>query len=90
MTLAELSGVDDDSRIAVEEGTTRLTWRELDQRTNQFANGLESHGATPGSHVALCVSNRVDFVVAPRMLALIRCASPRGEFPPRASWFLCV
>jgi len=63
-SLAALSGVEDDSRIAVEDGTTQLTWRELDEQTNRFAHGLESLGATAGSHVALCISNRVDFVVA--------------------------
>jgi long-chain acyl-CoA synthetase len=62
--LAALSGVDDASRIAVEDGTTQLSWRELDQQANQFAHGLESLGASPGSHVALCVSDRTDFVVA--------------------------
>ncbi|HVV76677.1 MAG TPA: AMP-binding protein [Mycobacteriales bacterium] len=64
MTIADLSGVDDDSRIAVEDGTTQVTWSELERQTNRFGHGLESLGAKPGSHVAICVSNRVDFVVA--------------------------
>ncbi|HVW80556.1 MAG TPA: AMP-binding protein [Mycobacteriales bacterium] len=64
MTLAALSGVSDESRTAVEDGTSQLTWRDLDQQTTRFAHGLESLGAAPGSHVALCVGNRVDFVVA--------------------------
>jgi long-chain acyl-CoA synthetase len=64
VTIAELSGIDDESRIAVEDGTTQLTWHQLEQSTNQFGHGVESLGATPGSHVAICVSNRVEFVVA--------------------------
>lgn len=62
--LAGLSGVTDDLRIAVEDRTTQLSWRALDEQTVQFAHGLESLGAKPGNHVALCISNRVDFVVA--------------------------
>ncbi|HWC33629.1 MAG TPA: AMP-binding protein [Mycobacteriales bacterium] len=62
--LAALSGVADDTQVAVEDGTTRLSWRDLDAQTSRFGHGLESLGGTPGSHVALCISNRVDFVVA--------------------------
>ncbi|MGN6472035.1 MAG: AMP-binding protein, partial [Mycobacteriales bacterium] len=64
VTLAALSGVDDDSRIAVEDGVARLSWQQLDEQTVRFAHGLESLGAEPGSHVALCIGNRVEFVVA--------------------------
>jgi long-chain acyl-CoA synthetase len=63
-SLAALSGVEDDSRIAVEDGTSQLTWRELDDATTRFGRGLESLGAQPGGHVALCIGNRVNFVVA--------------------------
>lgn len=63
-TLAALSGVADDSRIAVEDGTAELSWGDLDIQTTRFAHGIESLGAKPGSHVVVCVSNRVDFVVA--------------------------
>ena len=62
-TLADLSGRCPDD-AAVECGDRHLTWAELDQRTNAVANGLEAAGATPGSHVAICVSNRVEFVEA--------------------------
>ncbi|HVU60031.1 MAG TPA: AMP-binding protein [Mycobacteriales bacterium] len=63
-SLSELSGVADDSRIAVEDGTTRLSWRELEDASTRFGHGLEALGARPGAHVAICVSNRVEFVVA--------------------------
>jgi long-chain acyl-CoA synthetase len=62
--LAALSGVEDDSRIAVDDGHCQLTWAELDDATIRFGNGVEALGGVPGSHVAICVSNRVEFVVA--------------------------
>jgi long-chain acyl-CoA synthetase len=60
-TLADLSdrGPDD---IAVECGDVLFSWADLDARTNAVANGLEGLGAASGSHVAICVSNRVEFV----------------------------
>jgi long-chain acyl-CoA synthetase len=63
-TLAALSGVEDDSRIAVDDGHSQLSWRELDEASTRFGNGIEALGGGPGSHVAICVSNRVEFVVA--------------------------
>lgn len=63
-SLAALSGVDDDSRIAVDDGQSTLTWQELDDATTRLGNGIEALGGVPGSHVAICVSNRIEFVVA--------------------------
>jgi long-chain acyl-CoA synthetase len=60
-TLADLAGRRPDD-VAVECGGVRLTWRELDERSNAVANGLEAAGAPAGAHVAICVSNRVEFV----------------------------
>jgi long-chain acyl-CoA synthetase len=60
-SLAELSGVDPHA-VAVTDGTTTLTWADLDERSTRVGNGLESLGAAPGSHVAICVSNRTEFV----------------------------
>ena len=62
-TLSELSGRAPHDP-AVECGDVRLTWAELDERANAVAHGLEALGAAPGSHVAICVSNRVEFVEA--------------------------
>jgi len=59
--LAELSGRDP-HETAVECGDVRLTWADLDERSNAAAHGLESLGGTPGGHVAICVSNRSEFV----------------------------
>ncbi|HVW79783.1 MAG TPA: AMP-binding protein [Mycobacteriales bacterium] len=63
-SLAALSGVADETRIAVEDGQSQLTWRELDEATTRFGNGIEALGGVPGSHVAICVSNRIEFVLA--------------------------
>jgi long-chain acyl-CoA synthetase len=60
-TLASLSGRQPDD-VAVEDGVRRVTWAELDRRSTAAGHGLESLGATPGSHVAVCVGNRSEFV----------------------------
>ncbi|HWB65804.1 MAG TPA: AMP-binding protein [Mycobacteriales bacterium] len=62
-SLAELSGRRPDAP-AVECGDVRLDWQQLDDASIRCGHGLETLGATPGSHVAICVSNRVEFVVA--------------------------
>ena len=61
--LAEMSGRAADD-IAVEDGDRQLTWADLDRRSLAVGHGLEAFGATPGGHVAICVSNRVEFVEA--------------------------
>jgi long-chain acyl-CoA synthetase len=61
--LASLSARDPDD-VAVEDGHHRVSWRELDERSTRAGRGLEALGATPGTHVAICVSNRVEFVDA--------------------------
>ena len=50
--------------VAVEDADRSLTWGELDRRTTAFAHGLAALGAPPGSHVAIVVGNRVEFVEA--------------------------
>ncbi|MDQ1696207.1 MAG: long-chain acyl-CoA synthetase, partial [Frankiaceae bacterium] len=50
--------------VAVEDGTLRLTWDELESRANAVGHGLEALGAEAGSHVALCIGNRTEFVEA--------------------------
>ena len=62
-SLAELSGREP-ADIAVEDGRTRVTWADLEERSLAVAHGLSVLGAEPGSHVAICVSNRVEFVEA--------------------------
>ena len=50
--------------LAVVFGDQRLTYAELDQRTNQLAHYLGTCGVTPGSYVAVCLERSVDFIVA--------------------------
>jgi len=61
--LASLSGRSPGD-IAIEDGVRRLTWAELDARSLAVAHGLEAAGAPPGSHVAISVGNRAEFVEA--------------------------
>jgi len=61
--LYQLAGVAADA-IAVDDGVRSLTWAELDDGSQRVGNGLEALGAAPGSHVAICISNRTEFVEA--------------------------
>lgn len=62
-SLAELSGRRPGD-IAIECAGRSLSWQELDERSTRLGNGLESLGLRPGGHVAICVSNRLEFVEA--------------------------
>jgi long-chain acyl-CoA synthetase len=61
--LYQLSDVRPDN-VAVDDLTRRLTWAELESRSNAFGHGVEALGAAPGRHVAVSVGNRVEFVEA--------------------------
>ncbi len=61
--LSALSPVSPDA-IAVDDGLRRVSWQDLDARSTAFGHGIESLGGTPGEHVAICVSNRAEFVDA--------------------------
>jgi len=50
--------------IALEDDRRRVTFGELEERTNAVGHGLEALGLVPGDHVALAVTNRVEFVEA--------------------------
>jgi long-chain acyl-CoA synthetase len=62
-TLHELSNVAADD-VAVDDGERQVSWAELDERTSRFGHGIEALGAGRGDHVAICVSNRAEFVDA--------------------------
>ena len=59
--------------LAIRAGSDRLTYRELDHRSNQLANYLRSLGVAPGSVVGLCLERSVDFPVA--ALAILKTGS---------------
>ncbi|CRK62220.1 Siderophore biosynthesis non-ribosomal peptide synthetase modules [Alloactinosynnema sp. L-07] len=50
--------------VAVADNKSSLSYRELDQRSNQVAHGLRSAGVGPEVAVALCVERSADLVVA--------------------------
>ena len=51
-------------RSAVSWGTRRLTYRELDHRTNALANGLSDLGVRRGDRVAVLMRNRPELLEA--------------------------
>jgi long-chain acyl-CoA synthetase len=61
--LFELSNVAADN-IAVDDGQRQVSWRDLDARSTALGHGIEALGAGADDHVAICVSNRAEFVDA--------------------------
>ncbi|WP_130906468.1 AMP-binding protein [Pseudomonas sp. Sample_16] len=51
-------------RMAVIDVNTRVTFAQLEQRTNQLASALLGQGITLGEHVAILAENRVELVEA--------------------------
>ncbi|MFP2933044.1 amino acid adenylation domain-containing protein, partial [Pyxidicoccus sp. 3LG] len=49
--------------IAVEAGEGTLTYRQLDERSNQLAHHLRTLGVTPGTRVALCLERNLELPV---------------------------
>ncbi|GCE45199.1 glutamate-1-semialdehyde-2,1-aminomutase [Thermosporothrix hazakensis] len=50
--------------IAVVEGEQQITYRELDQRTNQLGHYLRKHGVGPNVRVGVCVAPGIDLVIS--------------------------
>ncbi len=57
-------------RTAVSHGNNRLTYRELDSRSDAMARGLLRAGVTPGATVALAMERGVDAIAA--TLAIVK------------------
>lgn len=51
-------------KVALIEGDRRITFRELDQRCNQFAHYLRVQGLKQGEAVAALCGNSIDLIVA--------------------------
>jgi acyl-CoA synthetase (AMP-forming)/AMP-acid ligase II len=51
-------------RTALVAGDKRLTYKELDERANRFANALAKRGVKAGQHVGLYLYNGAEFVEA--------------------------
>ncbi|WP_158841380.1 non-ribosomal peptide synthetase [Saccharothrix deserti] len=56
--------------LAVFDGTTRVTYAELDQRANDLAWRLREHGAGPDVLVAVCLDRGIELMVA--ILAVLK------------------
>ena len=50
--------------IALEWGSTSLTYEELDQRSNQLAHYLQHKGIHPGTRIGLFFDRSIDFIVS--------------------------
>ncbi len=58
------SAARDPQGCALVDGTTRLTWTELDARVSHFAAGLVRHGLHAGDRLGLLLGNSAEFVIA--------------------------
>ncbi|MFJ4348666.1 AMP-binding protein [Pseudomonas sp. NPDC089401] len=52
------------ARTAVADANTRITFAQLEARSNRLASGLSSLGVASGEHVAILAANRVELVEA--------------------------
>ncbi|GAA2477051.1 amino acid adenylation domain-containing protein [Streptomyces longisporus] len=68
--LFEARAAESPASVAVGDGTTSLTYRQLDDRANRLARVLSSHGAGPGRIVAFSLPRSVDLAVA--VLAVLK------------------
>ncbi|HMU14312.1 MAG TPA: amino acid adenylation domain-containing protein [Flavobacteriales bacterium] len=57
-------------RAALRSGRERMSYRELDERSNQLAHALRTRGIGRGQHVGLCLDRGIDMMVA--LLAVLK------------------
>jgi amino acid adenylation domain-containing protein len=60
--------------LAIRAGSNRLTYRDFDRRSNQFANYLRTLGVPPGSIIGLCLERTVEFPIAALAILKAGCA----------------
>ncbi|WP_416981588.1 amino acid adenylation domain-containing protein [Streptomyces sp. T028] len=56
--------------VALCDGATELTYRELDERSARVAAGLLAHGVRPGDRVGVCLERTAELVVT--LLGVVR------------------
>ncbi|WHU49508.1 amino acid adenylation domain-containing protein [Gordonia sp. L191] len=68
------------NRVAISDGTTSLTYREIDSRSAQLASQLVADGVTVGDLVALVLPRGADQVIA--VLAVLRAGAAYVPIDP--------
>jgi amino acid adenylation domain-containing protein len=66
--------------VAVQHGSRRLTYAELDQRANALAALLREHGAGTGKRVAVVLERSIELVIAE--LAVVKCGAAYVPLDP--------
>jgi amino acid adenylation domain-containing protein len=61
--LIEKRALEDPEAVAVSFGDSILSYRELDQKSNQLGWFLRRHGVTPGMMVPICLEPSIDMIV---------------------------
>ena len=67
-------------QVAISCGDTRITYRELQQRTNKLAHLLLSGGAKKGSIVAVLLDDKVDAITS--IIAVLKAGCVFVPFDP--------
>jgi acyl-CoA synthetase (AMP-forming)/AMP-acid ligase II len=71
------------ARIAVQAGTSRTTYGDLEERSRRVATRLERAGVRPGDRVGLLSENRPEYfeiiLAAARLGAIVACQSMRAS-----------
>jgi amino acid adenylation domain-containing protein len=67
--------------IALEFGEERVTYAELDKRSNALAHELADAGVTPGQRVALCLDRSPDLIIA--ILGILKAGAAYVPLDPK-------
>src|SRR5678815_205441 len=67
-------------QVAISCGETRITYHELQQRTDKLAQQLISAGARKGSIVAILLDNKVDAITS--IIAVLKAGAVFVPFDP--------
>ncbi|TPG89131.1 amino acid adenylation domain-containing protein [Brevibacillus laterosporus] len=71
-------------KIALIHGEERVTYRELNERANQFAHGLQEKGVSPGTVVGLLTTPSTKIIVA--ILAVLKAGGTYLPMDSSYSW----
>ncbi|MET7770846.1 acyl-CoA synthetase [Nocardia sp. NPDC005366] len=83
MNLTELATqYEDKTAIAMENSGATLTYRELEERSNQIAHLFRSRGLGPGDHIAVLMKNQLE------VFPVVWAAQRSGLFYTPVNWHL--